>query len=97
MKKILSSLLIAYKIREYRLMKWITGLKKNSNFFVEQIRMCEKFQTAWKEIEKDMRVQLLMKCTQQIWIGGDCRTLLYKDASNFSLSFCQYLGFNWGK
>ena len=45
-KKILSSLLIAYEIREYCLMKWITRLKKNSNFFVEQIGMYEKFQTA---------------------------------------------------
>ena len=88
MKKILSFLLIVYKIREYHLMKWITGLKKNSNFFVKQIGMCEKFQTAWKEIGKDMRVQLPMKCTQQIWIGGGCGTLLHKDASNFSLSFC---------
>ena len=97
MKKLLSSLLIAYEIREYRLMKWITGLKKNSKFFAEQIGMCEKFQTAWKETEKDMRVQLPMKCTQQIWIGGGCGTLLHKDASNFGLSFCQYLGFNWGE
>ena len=66
MKKILSSLLIAYEIREYCLMKWITELKKNSNFFAKQIGMCEKFQTAWKETGKDMRVQLPMKCTQQI-------------------------------
>ena len=96
-KKILSSLLIAYEIGEHCLVKWITGLKKNSNFFVEQIGMCEKFQTAWKETGKDMRVQLLMKCTQQIWIGGGHGTLLHKDASNFGLSFCQYLGFNWGE
>ena len=46
MKKILLSLLIVYEIREYHLMKWITGLKKNSNFFAEQIGMCKKFQTA---------------------------------------------------
>ena len=97
MKKILLSLLIAYEIREYRLMKWITGLKKNSNFFAEQIGMCEKFQTAWKETGKDMKVQLPMKCTQQIWIGGGHGTLLHKDASNFGLSFCQYLGFDWGE
>ena len=66
MKKILLSLVIVYEIREYHLMKWITKLKKNSNFFTKQIGMCKKFQTAWKETEKDMRVQLPMKCTQQI-------------------------------
>ena len=97
MKKILSFLLIVYEIREYCLMKWIIGLKKNSNFFVEQIEMCKKFQTAWKETGKDMRVQLPMKCTQQIWIGGGCRTLLHKDALNFGLLFYQYLSFNWGE
>ena len=44
-----------------------------------------------------MKVQLPMKCTQQIWIGGGYETLLHKDASNFSLLFCQYLGFDWRK
>ena len=96
-KKNFLSLLIVYEIREYCLMKWITGLKKNSNFFVEQIEMWKKFQIAWKETEKDIKVQLPMKCTQQIWIGGSCGTLLHKDASNFGLSFCQYLSFDWGE
>ena len=77
--------------------KKITELKKNLNFFAKQIGMCEKFQTAWKETGKNMKVQLPMKCTQQIWIGGGHGTFLHKDVSNFSLSFCQYLGFNWGK
>jgi len=96
-RTVLSSLMMAYQILEFRTQKFAILALNNSNLFDEQIALCLRYEKAWEEKHplQQLRVPLFLRLVQEVWLTLDRGTVMHRDKGNVGLSFAYYLGFGW--
>lgn len=91
-QEVLLSLMIGYRILEYRLELWARR-QRIGFIFDEQRSLCQKFEDL---CQRDMTIPMSLELTKRLYLSLGCGTAMHHDHFDLGLSFVFYLGFEWG-